>query len=147
PPGGYPSPGGYPPPPGYPGPGEQGAWVESKGKGMAVTALVLGVLALLTCWLVIGGLLFGLFAVIFGAIATVKARRGTAAGGSAALVGLIFGLLSMIAAIVIAVIGVNFFVHHGGRDFVDCVDRAKGDQTKIEQCQHDWNQTLQNHPR
>ncbi|WP_258562104.1 DUF4870 domain-containing protein [Nocardia africana] len=75
-------PGGYPPPPagGYPGPPGQGTWEQPKGKGLAITALVLGIIALLTCWTVLGGILFGLVALIFGIIATVKARRGTAAG-------------------------------------------------------------------
>ncbi|MFF0456269.1 DUF4190 domain-containing protein [Nocardia africana] len=139
-------PGGYPPPPagGYPGPPGQGTWEQPKGKGLAITALVLGIIALLTCWTVLGGILFGLVALIFGIIATVKARRGTAAGGGMAMAGLVLGLLGLIAGIVIAAIGVNFFVNNGGKDFLDCVNKANGDQSKIDQCQRDWNQTLEN---
>ncbi|NKY85438.1 DUF4190 domain-containing protein [Nocardia veterana] len=139
-------PGGYPPPPPgeYPGPPGQGAWQEPKGKGLAITALVLGIIALLSCWTILGGILFGLIAVVFGIIATVKARRGTAAGGGMAIAGLVLGLLGLIAGIVIAVIGVNFFVNNGGKDFLDCVNKANGDQSKIDQCQRDWNQTLEN---
>ncbi|WP_227979027.1 DUF4190 domain-containing protein [Nocardia spumae] len=141
-----PYPGGYPPPPpsGYPGPPGQGAWEEPKSKGLAITALVLGIIALLSCWTVLGGILFGLLALIFGIIATVKSRRGTAGGGGMAIAGLVLGLLGLIAAIVIAAIGVSFFVNNGGKDFLDCVNKANGDQSKIDQCQRDWNQTLEN---
>ncbi len=139
-------PGSYPPPPpsGYPGPPGQAGWEEPKSKGLAITALVLGIIALLTCWTVLGGIIFGLLALIFGIIATVKSRRGTAGGGGMAIAGLVLGLLGLIAAIVITVIGVSFFVNHGGKDYFDCVDNANGDKSKIEQCQRDWNHTLEN---
>ena len=142
-----PYPGSYPPPPppgGYPGPPAQGAWEEPKGKGLAITALVLGIIALLTCWTVLGGIIFGLLALIFGIIATVKSRRGSAGGGGMAIAGLVLGLLGLIAAVVIAAIGVNFFVNHGGKDYFDCVSDANGDQSKIDECQRDWNHTLEN---
>ncbi|RDI61522.1 DUF4190 domain-containing protein [Nocardia pseudobrasiliensis] len=140
PPGGQyppPPPGSYPPPPGQP-------WQEQKGRGLAITALVLGIIALLSCWTIVGGILFGLVGVIFGIIALVKSRRGTAAGGGMAVAGLVLSLLGLIAAIVITAIGVNIFVNNGGKDFLDCVNKAGSDQSKLDQCQRDWNQTLEN---
>ncbi|KZM68058.1 DUF4190 domain-containing protein [Nocardia terpenica] len=137
-------PGNAPPGGAFPGQPGQPYWQEPQSRGLAITALVLGILALLSCWTVFGGIIFGLLALIFGIIATVKSRRGTAAGGGMAITGLILGLLGLIAAIVLVAIGVTFFVNNGGKDFVDCVNKANGDQSKIDQCQRDWNKTLEN---
>ncbi|MGV9674362.1 DUF4190 domain-containing protein [Nocardia sp. NPDC003482] len=147
PPGQNPPPGQYPPPPpgSYPPPPGQPYWQEGRqGKGLAIAALVLGILALLSFWTIFGGILFGLVGLVFGIIAIVKARRGTAGGRGMAIAGLILSLLGLIAAIVLTAIGVNIFVNNGGKDFVDCVNKAGGDQSKIDQCQRDWNQTLEN---
>ena len=56
-----PPPGGYPPPDPYPGApgGPPQYWQESpKRKGMAIDALVLGVLAVFTFWTIVGGILW-----------------------------------------------------------------------------------------
>ncbi|MBH0781227.1 DUF4190 domain-containing protein [Nocardia bovistercoris] len=145
PPGQYP-PGQYPPPPPgqYPPPGGGQYWQESpKGKGMAITALVLGILAILGLLVVFGGFVFGLFAVIFGIIALVKSRRGTGAGAGMAVAGLILGIIGIVAASVIAVLGFRFFEEIGGTDYVDCLSNAGGDQAKIEQCERDFQQNIE----
>ncbi|MGO4617359.1 DUF4190 domain-containing protein [Nocardia sp. 2YAB30] len=141
----YPPPGQYPPPPGqYPPPSQPAYWQESpKGRGLAITALVLGILGLLSFWTVVGGYLFGIFALIFGVVALVKARSGTAGGTGMAIAGLVLGVLSLIGAIVITVVGYSFFVDSGGKDFIDCISKAGNDQSKIDQCEHEWNQKLQ----
>ncbi|MCM6776999.1 DUF4190 domain-containing protein [Nocardia sp. CDC159] len=133
-----PPPGSYPPPPGQP------YWQEQKGKGLAIAALVLGILALLSFWTIVGGILLGLAGLIIGIIATLKARRGAAAGGGMAIAGLVLSLIALIASIVVTVIGVSFFTSSGGKDFVDCVNKAGGDQAKLDQCERDWKQTLEN---
>ncbi|WP_054815227.1 DUF4190 domain-containing protein [Nocardia arizonensis] len=142
----YPPPGQYPPPPSgqYPPPSSGQYWQESpKGKGLAVTALVLGILAILGLLVVFGGFLFGVFAVIFGIIALVKARRGTGAGGGMAVTGLVLGIIAIVAATVISIIGWSFFVDSGGKDFLDCISKAGNDQAKIDQCERDWNQNIE----
>ncbi|WP_405134130.1 DUF4190 domain-containing protein [Nocardia sp. NBC_01388] len=150
PPGNNPPPGNYgqypgQPPGSYPPPGGQQYWQESpKSKGLAITAMILGILALLSSWTVLGGIGFGLFAVILGVIALMKARKGTSGGSGMALTGLILGLLSLIIGIVVGVIGWTFFKDNGGSDFVSCVRDAKNDQSKIDQCEQDWNQKIEN---
>ncbi|WP_067834807.1 DUF4190 domain-containing protein [Nocardia lijiangensis] len=146
PPGQYPPPPGqYPPPPGgYPPPGQGGYWQESpKGKGLAITALVLGILALLSFWTILGGVLFGLFGLIFGIIAFVKARKGTAGGTGMAVTGLILSVLALIGSILIAIVGWSFFVDSGGKDLIDCLDKAGNDQSKIDECERKWNQNIE----
>lgn len=104
---------------------------------------MLGILGLLSCWTVVGGYLFGIFALIFGVVALIKARSGTAGGTGMAIAGLVLGVLSLIAAIVITVVGYSFFVDSGGKDFIDCISKAGNDQSKIDQCEREWNQKLQ----
>ncbi|MGW4364853.1 DUF4190 domain-containing protein [Nocardia takedensis] len=140
PPGQYP-----PPPPGqYPPPPGGGYWQESpKSKGMAITALVLGLLALVGLLVLVGGFLFGILAVIFAIIALVKVRRGTGSGTGMAITGLILGLIGIVAATAISLLGWKIFQDTGGADFTECVNDANGDQAKIEQCERDWQDRIQ----
>ncbi|MFI1915777.1 DUF4190 domain-containing protein [Nocardia sp. NPDC020380] len=141
--GNYP-PGSYPPPPpgNYGPPGGQ-YWQESpKSKGLAITALVLGILAVIGSVTVVGGILFGLFAAIFGLIAMVKARNGTAGGLGMGVAGLILGIVGIIISILLAVFAYSWFVDNGGKDLVDCLNKAGNDQAKIDQCQNDFKTTI-----
>lgn len=140
----YPPAGNYPPPP--PTPGTFDAPVRQKprgGKGMALTALILGIIALFGFWTVIGGILFGLAAVVFGLIAFVRARRGTASGGVMAVIGLILGVLSLIGAVVALVLTVNVYNDTGGREFFECLNAAGSDQAAAQKCQDDWYQRIE----
>ncbi len=143
---------GYPPVDNYPTPpppetfGTPGrpAWQEPRrGKGMAVTALVLGIIALFGFWTVIGGILFGLAAVVFGLIAFLRVRRGSASGGVMAMIGLVLGLLSLVGAVVALVLTVNVYNNTGGREFFECLNRAGSDQSAAQKCQDDWYQRIE----
>ena len=57
----------------YPGAYGGGPVVARNGLGTA--ALVLGILALVTCWTVIGGVVLGVLAVIFGFIGRGRVKR------------------------------------------------------------------------
>lgn len=155
-PGGYPPPpsgsypptsGSYPPPPpgDYPPPGAPYQH-QGRGRGLAITSLVLGILALLSSPTVLGGVLFGLLGLIFGIIAVVKARRGTAGGGVIAWFGLALAALGLIAGILIGVVAGDWVANHGGRDYMDCVKQANKDQTKIQQCADQFRSSLENTP-
>ncbi|MFI6871078.1 DUF4190 domain-containing protein [Nocardia sp. NPDC050406] len=153
PPGNYPPSGDYPPPGGYgeqpypqqPGgypqqPGQQ-YWQEpQKGKGLAITALVLGVIALLSCWTVIGGVLFGVLAAIFGLVALLSKKAG---GAGLAITGIVLGVIGLIIGIVIGLFTWSVFKDTGFDNYLDCVTAANGDQAKIEQCQRDFEQRVE----
>jgi thiol:disulfide interchange protein len=113
---------------------------------LAVTALVLGIVAVLSCWTVLGGVLFGLLGLIFGIIAVVKARRGTAVGGAMAIVGIVLALLGLVGAVAIGAVAGNWVMNHGGRDYQTCVRQANNDQAKIQRCADDFKSSLQNAP-
>ncbi|WP_225725735.1 MULTISPECIES: DUF4190 domain-containing protein [unclassified Nocardia] len=129
-----PPPGQYPPTQ-YPGPGQGPYWQESpKSKGLAIAALVLGIIALVTCF---GAYLFGLLAVIFGVIALARKNGG---GKGMAIAGIILGVIGLIIAIGATIFAVNT----GVKDLYDCVNKANGDQAKIDKCNQDWKGTLEN---
>ncbi|MGW4354194.1 DUF4190 domain-containing protein [Nocardia sp. NPDC004582] len=145
-PGNYP-PGAYPPPGNYPPPGGGQYWQESpQRKGMAITALVFGIIGLLTFWTVlftIVGLICGLVAIVLGLLAVLKARRGAAGGFGMALAGAIMGVISLIGGVVVGVLVWTVFKDTGATDFVACVRDANGDQAKIDQCQREFDQRLE----
>ncbi|MFE9565334.1 DUF4190 domain-containing protein [Streptomyces sp. NPDC006487] len=94
---GYPGYAGYP---GYPGGGYP--VYPPRSNGFGVTALVLGILSVVTCYF---GLLFGVPAVIFGVLGRGKAKRGEADNGGLALAGIITGAVGIaISCLFIAVV-------------------------------------------
>lgn len=135
--------GGYPAPPpgqgGYPaqGPGQYGYGGAPVGRplnGMGIAALVLGILALLTGFFLIGGLL-GLIAIILGFIGRGRAKRGEATNGGMALAGIITGLLGLLITIGIIAAGVSVFNSKAGKDLQSCLKSAGSDQSAVQSCQ------------
>ncbi|WP_405488328.1 DUF4190 domain-containing protein [Streptomyces sp. NBC_00096] len=101
---GYPGDLGYPAG-GYPGSGGYAPYAP-KSNGFGVTALVLGIIAVVSCYL---GLLFGIPAVIFGVLGRGKARRGEADNDGMALAGIITGAVGIVISclfIALAIAGV-----------------------------------------
>jgi hypothetical protein len=145
-PGGYSYPppgqqGAYPPPAqqgGYPPPGQQGGYYQQpprRGSGMAVTALVLGIIALLSCWTIIGGILFGLIAVVLGIVASRRARRGEAGGRGMAITGIVLGLLGLVLSVVIVVVIGAFWNSDSVQNYRECLEEAGTDQTALDECE------------
>jgi len=129
---------GWGPPPapvyGYPG------YPQPLPAGMAITALVLGIAALVLCWTGVGGILLGLLAVVFGIIAVLRARRGQAGGQGRAIAGLVTGALGLVLGAVILVVWINLFSSSGFTDYVSCVRDAGQDQAKAQQCADQFQQ-------
>lgn len=76
--------------------------------GVAVAALVIGILSLLTSWFVLGGL-GGVIALVLGLVALGRIKRNRSGGRGMAITGVVTGALSIIIAIVVVVIGVSVF--------------------------------------
>lgn len=113
-----------------------------KGKGLAIAALVLGVLALLTSITVVGGILFGLIAVVLGFVASGKAKRGQAGGRGLAIGGIVTGVLGIVIAGALIALGAAFFSSDTAQDLQSCVDDAGGDQQAIDDCEQQLEDNL-----
>ena len=90
----------YGPPPGgqaqYPGPQQPG---PRKGSGLAISALVLGIIALFLCWVPIINNFAAILAVVglaLGIPALISARRGKRSGSGLAVAGVILSVLALV---------------------------------------------------
>lgn len=116
---------GYPPPPGYP-PGPYPAQPTSNGK--ATAALVLGIVAIVLCWLTFLDLLFVILAIVFGALGRRQADRIPGRPGrNAATAGLVCGIVAAILVGVIAAVIISKYSSCFGNGSFDqvrqCIQR------------------------
>lgn len=94
---------GYGQPAGYP----YAAPVTKKAPGMALAAMILGIAAVLTGFLVFGALL-GIAAIILGAL-SLKKTKEAGAGKAFALTGIITGAVSVLISICMLFVYISFF--------------------------------------
>ena len=94
---------GYGQPAGYP----YAAPVTKKAPGMALAAMILGIAAVLTGFLVFGALL-GIAAIILGAL-SLKKTKEVGAGKAFALTGIITGAVSVLISICMLFVYISFF--------------------------------------
>jgi hypothetical protein len=64
-----------------------------------VASVLLGVVALITCWLVIG-IAFGVAAVMTGLVARASVQRGEASKSVSASAGIVLGVASIVAGLI-----------------------------------------------
>jgi hypothetical protein len=123
---------------GQPGFGHQG----SPRNGFGIAALVLGILALITCWTVLGGIVFGLIAAILGFLGRGRAKKGEANNGGMALTGAILGLLGLAASIVFAVVVGSLLSRGDFGSLTECLESAGNDQAAIDECSADFEDSV-----
>jgi O-antigen ligase len=114
------------------------------GSGLAITALVLGVLALVTSWTIIGGVLLGLGAIIVGLIALTRIRQGRGQGRAMAVIGIVTAVIGLLVAIGVIVLGASFLNSDTGQKLRDCLEQAGNDETAQAQCERDFEDDLRN---
>jgi uncharacterized protein DUF4190 len=119
---------GYRPSAGYGGPAAR------PRNGFGVAALVLGVLALLLSWTIIGGVLLGALALIFGVLGRRRAKRGEATNGGVSVAGIVLGIIGVVIAIALIAFGLSLFNSPVGRDYQQCLQQAGGSPAMIQQC-------------
>ncbi len=115
--------------------GTDGYGAPSTGNdGMAIAALVVGVISLLIAWIPFVGLLGvvgGIVALVLGIVARKRITRTRAEGGGLAVGGIVTGAIALVLGLAITVglfvFGQNLF---GGaiEDFEACMERTGGDQ-------------------
>lgn len=112
--------------------------VRRGGAGMATAALVLGILALLTSFTVIGGIVLGILALILGILALRKANRGEADGRGRAIAGIVTGVLGVIIAVVLVAVGASLLNSKSGKNLQSCLKNANGNQSAVQKCQQQY---------
>jgi membrane protein implicated in regulation of membrane protease activity len=127
--------------PGYGSTG-YGAPVAQPRNGFGVAALVLGVLAVLSSWTVIGGLVLGILAVIFGLLGRGRVRRGEATNGGLSVAGTVLGAVGVLIAVVLIALAVSVLNTPAGRRYRQCLEQSAGNTTLIERCMTDFSQQL-----
>lgn len=102
--------------------------------GFGVAALVLGLLAVVLFWTVIGGIVLGILALIFGLLGRARAKRGEATNGGMSIAGVVLGALGLLIPIGLIIFGVSLLNSPAARDYYQCVEQASGDQVRIQEC-------------
>lgn len=111
-----------------------GAPLSRPRNGLGIAALVLGLLALVLSWTIIGGIVLGLLALILGLLGRARAKRGEATNGGLSLAGIVLGVIGLLIAIGILALGVSLFNSPAGQNYQQCIEESAGDPAAIEQC-------------
>ena len=135
--------GGYPPPPPQPYAGYTPPPTGPRN-GLGVASLVIAIVGLLSSFSVAGGVILGIVAVIIGFVARGRVRKGEANNGGVALAGIVLGFVAMIAGLAFIAIWVGVFNEVGAGNYIDCLQNAGQDQSKIQQCADEFKQSVEN---
>lgn len=140
----YPYPPGYayPPPPPPPYSGYSASPVAPRN-GLGTASLVIAIIALVTCASVVLGVILGIVAVVIGFAARGRVKSGEANNGGVAIAGIVLGCVAIVASLAFIAIWVAMFKDVGGGDYLDCLNKAGGDSTKMQQCADQFRQHLE----
>jgi predicted PurR-regulated permease PerM len=100
---------------------------------MGIAALILGVLALLFSWTVLGGFIFGVLGIVFALIHNSRVRRRRATGAGMGLAALVMSVIAVAIAAALVAVGAWLFGTRSD-NYVDCVNNANGNQQEIQHC-------------
>ncbi len=122
-------------PPGY---GEE-RWEPARPprNGMGTAALTLGLIGALLFWTILGGVVLGLLALIFGIVGFRRGKRGEATNGTLAMVGAVLGALALIGSSVVLAIAVSVVSSGDYQELEDCMQKATT-QSEQQQCEQDF---------
>ena len=105
-----------------------------ENNGLALAALILGILSIPAIFTVFGGIILGIIAVILGIVGVRKANSivGPGARKGMAVTGLVLGLIAAVVSAVMLVFGIFF-----AKDMVEECSQFQNDQEQLEQCVDD----------
>lgn len=115
----------------------------ARSNPLAVAALVLGIIACLLFWTVVGGIVLGLLAVVLGIMGVRRARGGRAPHRTMSIVGTVLGALGLVVSTVLVIIGVSLLNSDEFENFGDCVQHADS-QSEKDQCADDFSDEVEN---
>jgi heme/copper-type cytochrome/quinol oxidase subunit 2 len=102
--------------------------------GFGVAALVLGLLAVVLSWTIIGGLVLGILAVIFGVLGRGRARRGEATNGGFSVAGIVLGAVGVVITIVLIALAWSILNSPAGQNYRECLQQSAGNPSLVERC-------------
>jgi hypothetical protein len=103
--------------------------------GSGTAALVLGIVAVVLCWSVVGGIVLGILAVIFGIVGRGRANRGEATNRGSATAGIVTGVIGIILAGALIAFGVSILNSTAGKNLQQCLKNANGNKAAASQCE------------
>ncbi len=137
----------YPPPSGYGQQDQYGQYGQSKPRnGLAVVALVLGIVALLLSWIFVGVVL-SIVGLILGISARKRVKRGQATNRGTATAAIVVNVVALVASIALSVVWIvagSWFLNNGGQDYAQCLTQANGNEAAITQCEQQFRQDVTN---
>lgn len=104
---------------------------------------MLGLLALVLSWTIIGGVILGILALIFGLLGRGRAKRGEATNGGLSLAGVVLGGIGVLIAVGLVAFGLSVLNSPAGRSYLQCLQQAVGDPAKIQQCASEFTRQAQ----
>jgi heme/copper-type cytochrome/quinol oxidase subunit 2 len=102
--------------------------------GFGVAALVLGLLALVSSWTIIGGIVLGILAVIFGVLGRGRARRGEATNGGFSVAGIVLGVIGALIAVALIALAMSLLNTPAGQRYRQCLEQSAGNPDRVERC-------------
>ena len=112
--------------------------VVKRGGAAATAALVFGIFALVTSFTVVGGVVLGILALIFGVIGSRRAKRGLAYGRGRALAGILTGLIGIIISIALIGFFVSMVRGSDAKAMRNCVQHAGFNASAIHSCYKEY---------
>jgi hypothetical protein len=97
-------------------------------------ALVLGILAFVLCWTIVGGIVLGILAVVFGFVGRGRVKRGEADNRRVANAGIITGIVGILLAGGLIALGVSILNSPAGKNLQECLKNANGNKAAVSQC-------------
>jgi hypothetical protein len=128
----------YPPPPGHPI-----AEPLAPRNGLGIAALALAVIGLLGVATVVAPVVLGAAAIVVGLLGRERVKRGDADNGGVAVAAMVLGTLAIVVGLAFAAIWTTVWQDVRGGDYIDCVQKAGGDQQAQQRCNDQFRRTVQ----
>jgi hypothetical protein len=110
---------------------QYGAGPKPAGTGLGIASLVLGIVALLTCWFVLG-IVPGLVGLVLGIVALRKLGRTPGASKALPIIGIVLSVLAILASILFLVLFGALFSEFGPA--MEACSQYSSDQAAFQQC-------------
>lgn len=131
---------------GWPAAGAATSPAPTGSDGLAITAMILGILAVVFSWIPFLGILAaigGIVAIVLGGVAMGRVKKSGRPGRGMAVTGLVTGIVSVLFATLVTIGMFTFFRDIGGwgpfQDYAECMEETGDQQMCDEQLEEELN--------